>query len=182
MNSHKHSSKLAFAASLVLLGALGLASCSVSQPIASTPTSAEPAQVTERSQPAESPEKSQTAAEKPQEEPEKGFKQVKLCQTEDGCDQDIEVVQSQTPVLYMTGYMGTLPEGSMMKGTLIYREGPVGQDIEVVSADLEKKPFQNSFTFTFNSPTEGWPAGRYEVVISTDAEGVEPVSRFFVVE
>jgi hypothetical protein len=165
--------KITFSTTLALLAALSLVSCSASQPRTSIPTTVE------RSQPSK---ETKSSSEETSSESETGFKEVKLCATEDGCTEELATVETTMPVFYLIGNMGTLSEGSLLKGTLIYREGPVGQDIEIASTDLEKKPFLNVFTFTFSAPEEGWPPGKYEVTISSNAEGIEPVSKFFTVE
>jgi hypothetical protein len=153
---------------LTLAAVTGLTSCSF-EFSAGTPSADKPSETEPATEPA-------ATSDAP------GLKEVKLCDNEDGCDQELTTVSTDLPEMYVLGNMGSLPEGSMVTGKMIYLEGPVGENIEVVSTEVEKKPLLNVFTFTFSAPNDGWPQGKYEVILSSDAAAVEPVSKFFVVE
>jgi hypothetical protein len=101
----------------------------------------------------------------------------------DRCPQDMQVIPSDSPRIYVAGRVRNATIGTQVSAVLTNLEGEEPADlagsritIDMVNTDMESFPV---FYFT---NTEPWTRGRYSVKMKVEAEGAEPVYKEFRIE
>lgn len=83
-----------------------------------------------------------------------------------------------TPTIYVSTKLNNAPDDTKLTFTWRYLEQG-GQDIDSVA--VVAKNGENIMNSSLSKPTNGWPAGRYEVVLKLDTQNSKPVHKKFSV-
>lgn len=100
----------------------------------------------------------------------------------DRCIEDMDIFPAETPVIYTTAKLNNATYGVKTTCELRYLESEsdnvvtVNFTVDVITEDLSSYLV---FYFTSEHP---WPAGEYEVTVSTETTGSQPVSKNFRIE
>ena len=95
------------------------------------------------------------------------------------CANDTSKFEKNTPKIFVTSDLKYAPEGTKVKIDWKYLGGDTVKATDIDSITLETK---SDTTFVFSSlsaPTNGWPDGNYEVVLSLNTDNSKPISKQF---
>lgn len=110
------------------------------------------------------------------------IKDVKMCRemTGDQCSDDNPVFDNDDPVIYVTCIVGNAPQDTRVTFSWYYTErDPI--EIDVVSVELKDGGTFPVYS-SLSAPYEGWPDGKYEVVIAIEGFEDKAVKKSFKVE
>lgn len=113
---------------------------------------------------------------------------VKICNnatdSSGDCAEDITLFKTTDPVIYLSANLDNAPDGTTVTATWNYLKGDLGnekQEIDTVTAtskDSGTLPFHASLS----APTNGWPKGDYEVVLSLSSDNSTPITKQFSIK
>lgn len=100
------------------------------------------------------------------------------------CSEDMTAFKTTDPVIYLSANLENAPDGTVVTATWNYVKGEYSnekQEIDKVSAtatDGGNLPFHASLT----GPTDGWPKGDYEVIVSLSSDNSTPITKPFSIK
>jgi hypothetical protein len=103
---------------------------------------------------------------------------LRICENLSGdeCSEDNQTVNADATVIYISGKLNDAPKDTQLKITWRYLTDE--QDIDTVTLTADESgsgPFSSSLT----QPTNGWPSGKYEVVLDLGTDNSEPTHKEF---
>lgn len=105
---------------------------------------------------------------------------VKVCTAlKDGvCAKDQATFAPDTPEIFVSTLLSNAPDGTKLTFSWKYLEG---KGVDIDSVEVETKNGENTAQSSLSKPTQGWPAGRYEVVLKLGTDNSEPFHKKFQV-
>jgi outer membrane biogenesis lipoprotein LolB len=94
------------------------------------------------------------------------------------CAEDITTFATDTPEIYVSALLNNAPEGTLTTFSWRY----ITDDYHIDSITLESVDTATTLQSSLNMPTEGWPVGEYEVVLSINTDNSEPVHKKFSIK
>jgi len=94
------------------------------------------------------------------------------------CKLDTTVFATDTDEIYVTADVSGAPDGTQVTFAWKYITDPTNID----SVILTLEDSENTVNSSLEKPTNGWPAGDYEIDITTNWDNVEPIAKKFTVE
>lgn len=106
---------------------------------------------------------------------------VKMCLSlqDDLCQDDVAVFENTVPEIYVSAILNNAPEGTKVFFTWNYLEDGT---LEIASVDVVTEETTSNLHSYLTIPDNGWPQGKYEVVIKVDADNVDPIHKEFSVQ
>lgn len=96
------------------------------------------------------------------------------------CPADAPEIPSGTDIIHATAVLRNAPPDTPIKVSWRYLEAPDG-GFDIDSATFVAKEPVMALHGVLTRPDNGWPKGRYEVVLAVDADNVEPVRKTFAI-
>lgn len=99
------------------------------------------------------------------------------------CQEHQEAFPSTTPDIMVTANLENVVPGTDIDVRWIYQEGELPRSVDI--ADTVFRKSDESITSMYailRRPDNGWPQGKYEVVLQSDERDVEPVRQNFSIE
>lgn len=108
---------------------------------------------------------------------------VMVCEsvTDNLCPADQPVFSSDAPDIYCSTVVKNAPGGTPVTFSWFY-QGESRVAIDAVTLETPEGGTSFNLQSSLSRPTNGWPIGMYEVVISLGTDNTEPVVKTFVVE
>ncbi|NMF60745.1 hypothetical protein [Pseudanabaena yagii] len=95
------------------------------------------------------------------------------------CASDISQFQNNTPKIFVTSNIKYAPEGTKIKIDWKYLGGESVKATDIDSITLETKS-DTKFVYSYlTAPTNGWPDGNYEIVLSINTDNSKPIRKQF---
>ncbi|HUT21830.1 MAG TPA: hypothetical protein VMX18_00295 [Candidatus Bipolaricaulota bacterium] len=97
--------------------------------------------------------------------------EAKMCVAADRegllCTRDLASFYADTDVIYATAILANVPSGTKATGTWYYFDPEQGVTT-IGSYILESEEINSDLAYSLSKPTNGWPAGNYQVEIAVD--------------
>jgi len=115
---------------------------------------------------------------------------VRVCpkvNAEGVCPEDAAEIPADTEIVHASALLQNAPPDTVVTVAWRYLEGPAGQPaspdgaFEIDSAQFVAKDPAMSLHGVLTRPHNGWPKGRYEVVLTVAADNVDPVRKTFAI-
>jgi hypothetical protein len=107
---------------------------------------------------------------------------LKMCgkvTTDRECASDTTKFGKDAAKLFATADLNNAPEGTKVKIDWKYLGGEAGTAADIDSVNLETTANSNTITSHLSAPNKGFPAGKYEVVMSLDTDNSKPIRKQF---
>lgn len=97
------------------------------------------------------------------------------------CASDTSQFEKTTPKIFVTSNLKYAPEGTKIKIDWKYLGGGSVKATDIDSITLETKSDTKFVYSSLTAPTNGWPDGNYEVVLSINTDNSKPIHKQFSV-
>jgi len=95
------------------------------------------------------------------------------------CSSDTAQFKTTIPRIFATADLKYAPEGTKVKIDWKYLGGDTVKPTDIDSITLETKSDTQLITSSLSAPTNGFPDGNYEVVISLSTDNSKPIRKQF---
>jgi hypothetical protein len=95
------------------------------------------------------------------------------------CASDTAQFDTAIPKIFATADLKFAPEGTKVKIDWKYLGGDTAKATDIASIDLVTESDTNLVSSNLNAPSNGFPEGNYEVVISLGTDNSKPISKKF---
>ncbi|MBW4600816.1 MAG: hypothetical protein KME29_14750 [Calothrix sp. FI2-JRJ7] len=109
---------------------------------------------------------------------------VKICSelaNDKKCTSDTAEFNGNTSKIFVTADLNYAPEGTKVKINWNYLGGKAGAGATIDTLNLETKDNANNITSHLTANKRGFPAGKYEVVMTLDTDNSKPIRKEFTV-